>query len=266
VREWLKDRRGVGFFEIALPEPTTRQAILDAYAKATSETPKLELILLTHLSHRTGGGDREAVAALCAGRRSLREQSDGKLRGLAGGHCALGTLRCSIRPWPKVSAGFDVWQGNNFSLRFGYDSRFGSHTTDNGGALELRAALSGGGTLAVGRSLPTPPQFLMNSRRALSVAPAVSSRRVARRVGRGIARSRVTESLIIGFQLGYGAMLPFPGLRQERAAMNRAEGRGLAVQRRDGAVSANVFHDGQAVHARISPFLFPGTNLRHNDF
>ena len=54
VREWLKDRRGVGFFEIALPERTTRQAIPDAYAKATSETPRLELILLTHLSHRTG--------------------------------------------------------------------------------------------------------------------------------------------------------------------------------------------------------------------
>jgi uncharacterized protein with beta-barrel porin domain len=41
----------------------------------------------------------------------------------------------------EVSAGFDVWQGNNFSLRLGHDGRFGSHTTDNGGALELRAAL-----------------------------------------------------------------------------------------------------------------------------
>jgi selenocysteine lyase/cysteine desulfurase len=54
VREWLKDRRGVGVFKIALPEPATRQAILDAYAKAISETPRLGLILLTHLSHRTG--------------------------------------------------------------------------------------------------------------------------------------------------------------------------------------------------------------------
>ena len=40
----------------------------------------------------------------------------------------------------EVSAGFDVWQGNNFNLRVSYDGRFGSHTTDNGGALELRAA------------------------------------------------------------------------------------------------------------------------------
>ncbi|MBR1223739.1 MULTISPECIES: aminotransferase class V-fold PLP-dependent enzyme [unclassified Bradyrhizobium] len=52
--EWLKDRRGVGVFKIALPEPASRQAILDAYAKAIRETPKLKLILLTHLSHRTG--------------------------------------------------------------------------------------------------------------------------------------------------------------------------------------------------------------------
>ena len=52
--EWLKDRRGVGVFKIALPEPATRQGIIDAYAKAIRETPKLKLILLTHLSHRTG--------------------------------------------------------------------------------------------------------------------------------------------------------------------------------------------------------------------
>ena len=52
--EWLKDRRGVGVVKIALPEPATRQAILDAYAKAISETPRLRLILLTHVSHRTG--------------------------------------------------------------------------------------------------------------------------------------------------------------------------------------------------------------------
>lgn len=52
--EWLKDRRGVGVVKIALPEPATRQGILDAYAKAIRETPKLKLILLTHLSHRTG--------------------------------------------------------------------------------------------------------------------------------------------------------------------------------------------------------------------
>jgi len=44
------------------------------------------------------------------------------------------------RTLAEVSTGFDVWQGSNFSLRLSYDGRFGSHTTDNGGALELRAA------------------------------------------------------------------------------------------------------------------------------
>jgi hypothetical protein len=105
----------------------------------------------------------------------------------------------------------------------------------------------------------------MNSRAPLSGVPAVSSRGAACGVARGIAGSRVTESIIVGFQLGYGAMLPFPGLRQKRAAMNRAEGCGLAAQRCDGAVSANVFQDGHAVHVRISPF-FPGHELAAERF
>ena len=81
-----------------------------------------------------------------------------------------------------------------------------------------------------------------------------------------MARGGGAESVKIGFEFGDGAMLPFPGLRQKGTAVKRPEGRGLAVQRRDGAVPANVFHDGQAVHVRISPFLFPDTNLRQNDF
>ena len=52
--EWLKGRRGVNVFKIAMPEPATKQAILDTYAKALAETPKLKLMLVTHLSHRTG--------------------------------------------------------------------------------------------------------------------------------------------------------------------------------------------------------------------
>jgi outer membrane autotransporter protein len=40
----------------------------------------------------------------------------------------------------EVSTGFDVWKGKRYSLRLNYDGRFGSHTSDNGGALELRMA------------------------------------------------------------------------------------------------------------------------------
>lgn len=50
----LATRRGARVARIALPEPATRQSLVDAYAQAITETPRLRLILLTHLSHRTG--------------------------------------------------------------------------------------------------------------------------------------------------------------------------------------------------------------------
>ena len=37
-----------------MPEPATRQAVLDAYARALDANPKTKLLLLTHVSHRTG--------------------------------------------------------------------------------------------------------------------------------------------------------------------------------------------------------------------
>jgi len=81
---------------------------------------------------------------LCAGRRSLPEQGwhqrDGELPGLAGGHSPFKVTSPLDQSLAEVSAGFDVWQGNSFSLRLSYDGRFGSHTSANGGALEWRAA------------------------------------------------------------------------------------------------------------------------------
>lgn len=50
----LKARRGVDIVRIALPEPATHQGLIDAYAAALDAHPKVRLILLTHLSHRTG--------------------------------------------------------------------------------------------------------------------------------------------------------------------------------------------------------------------
>jgi len=52
--EWLKVRRGVDVIKIDLPEPATYQSIIDTYEKAFIEAPKCRLMLLTHLSHRTG--------------------------------------------------------------------------------------------------------------------------------------------------------------------------------------------------------------------
>ena len=39
---------------IDLPEPATKQGLIDAYAAAFEANPRLKLALLTHLSHRTG--------------------------------------------------------------------------------------------------------------------------------------------------------------------------------------------------------------------
>ncbi|TWI64080.1 selenocysteine lyase/cysteine desulfurase [Bradyrhizobium huanghuaihaiense] len=50
----LKARRGVDVVKFDVPEPATRQGVLDAYARALEANPKTRLLLLTHVSHRTG--------------------------------------------------------------------------------------------------------------------------------------------------------------------------------------------------------------------
>jgi len=52
--QWLKGRRGVDVVTIALPEPATHQGILDAYAQALAANPKVRLMLVTQVGHRTG--------------------------------------------------------------------------------------------------------------------------------------------------------------------------------------------------------------------
>jgi isopenicillin-N epimerase len=51
---WLKERRNVDVTAIDLPEPATRQAVIDAYDQALKANAKIRLLLLTHISHRTG--------------------------------------------------------------------------------------------------------------------------------------------------------------------------------------------------------------------
>jgi len=46
--------RGVKVIKIDLPEPATRQSLIDAYKKALKANPAIRLVLLTQLSHRTG--------------------------------------------------------------------------------------------------------------------------------------------------------------------------------------------------------------------
>lgn len=52
--EALRARRGVDVIRIILPEPASHQGLIDAYAQALIQHPKVKLLLLTHLSHRTG--------------------------------------------------------------------------------------------------------------------------------------------------------------------------------------------------------------------
>jgi selenocysteine lyase/cysteine desulfurase len=52
--EWLKVRRGVDVVTLAVPEPATHQGVIDAYAAALDAHPKVRLILVTQVSHRTG--------------------------------------------------------------------------------------------------------------------------------------------------------------------------------------------------------------------
>jgi uncharacterized protein with beta-barrel porin domain len=78
-----------------------------------------------------------------AGARFLSKDSFSATAGFEGSPAGTAPFRVTSlldQTLAEVSAGFDVWQGNNFSLRLSYDGRFGSHTTNNGGALELRAA------------------------------------------------------------------------------------------------------------------------------
>ena len=51
---WLKERRGVNVVKFSIPEPASRAAVLQTYQKVLAEHPKAALLLLTHISHRTG--------------------------------------------------------------------------------------------------------------------------------------------------------------------------------------------------------------------
>jgi selenocysteine lyase/cysteine desulfurase len=50
----LARRHSAELIDIAIPEPATWQGVIDAYAAAFDAHPRIRLILLTHVSHRTG--------------------------------------------------------------------------------------------------------------------------------------------------------------------------------------------------------------------
>jgi len=50
----LARRRGAALVSVTIPEPATRRSVIDAYADALQRHPRTRLLLLTHVSHRTG--------------------------------------------------------------------------------------------------------------------------------------------------------------------------------------------------------------------
>jgi selenocysteine lyase/cysteine desulfurase len=67
--ESLAQVRGVRVVKIDLPEPATRQNLIDAYETALKANPDVRLVLLTHLSHRTGlVPPVQEITALCRAR------------------------------------------------------------------------------------------------------------------------------------------------------------------------------------------------------
>jgi len=51
---WLTSRRGVRVARFVMPEPATRQNVLEAYAAALDANTDVRMMLVTHCSHKTG--------------------------------------------------------------------------------------------------------------------------------------------------------------------------------------------------------------------
>lgn len=54
VMNWLRDRRGVDVVRIVIPEPPTRENVLETYSRALRDHPRVRLLLLSHMNNRTG--------------------------------------------------------------------------------------------------------------------------------------------------------------------------------------------------------------------
>ncbi len=52
--DWLADRHGADLVRIDIPEPASHGDLIDVYARALTDNPQVRLMLLTHVSHRTG--------------------------------------------------------------------------------------------------------------------------------------------------------------------------------------------------------------------
>lgn len=67
----LARRRGAQVATVQIPEPASRQAVIDTYEQALNRHPRTRLLLLTHISHRTGLAIPVAEIVAMAKRRKV---------------------------------------------------------------------------------------------------------------------------------------------------------------------------------------------------
>ncbi len=104
--ETLGRTRGVRVVKIALPEPASRQTLVDVYEAALKANPDVRMMLLTHLSHRTGLVPPVKEIAAIAKARNVDVLLDG-------GH-ALGQTEFDLRGLgvPFIGLNLHKWIGS----------------------------------------------------------------------------------------------------------------------------------------------------------
>ncbi|MGV8916254.1 MAG: aminotransferase class V-fold PLP-dependent enzyme [Pseudomonas sp.] len=111
---WLAKSRGVEVIEIQMPHPATYESLLESYRAAFERHPRLKLMALTHVTHRTGLVMPVQAIAAMAKARSIDVILDGA-------H-ALGQLEFKLEELGVAFAGYNLqkWIGAPLSLGFIY--------------------------------------------------------------------------------------------------------------------------------------------------
>ncbi|MGR3966779.1 aminotransferase class V-fold PLP-dependent enzyme [Pseudomonas sp. 910_23] len=111
---WLADVRGVEVIEVSHTHPASFDSLVQTYNKAFTQYPRLKLMALTHVTHRTG-----LVMPVAAIAQAAREQGIDVI--LDGAH-ALGQIEFNLAELDIQFAGFNLhkWIGAPLTLGFMY--------------------------------------------------------------------------------------------------------------------------------------------------
>jgi len=111
---WLADVRGVEVIEVSHTHPASFDSLVQTYNEAFAQYPRLKLMALTHVTHRTG-----LVMPVAAIAQAAREQGIDVI--LDGAH-ALGQIEFNLAELGIQFAGFNLhkWIGAPLTLGFMY--------------------------------------------------------------------------------------------------------------------------------------------------